>query len=154
MLTAAGVFYAAQGAVVGFVWWWWAPTYRAVDFVMEEWRPNEGDPYVAGKLAGSGEPMGLPGVEAGGRRVLKEAPGIAFEPGATVPIWHSPDAPLFAYNGEWTNAVPVAALPVRPGPGRVLSSALLSLVVAVVGLYATGWVRRRSMEVTGIPSGR
>jgi len=154
MLAFAGVFVAMQGAVVGFVWWWWAPTYRAVDFVMEEWRPNGGDPYVAGKLADSGEPMGLPGVESDGRRVLREAPTIAYAAGARVPIWHSPAAPTFSYSGAWTNAVPVAAMPERPGLGRIVLSLGLAGVVVVAGLVAAAWVRRRAEQLTGIPAGR
>lgn len=154
MLAFAGVFVAMQGAVVGFVWWWWAPTYRVVDFVMEEWRPNGVDPYVAGKLADNGEPMGLPGVESDGRRVLREAPSIAYAAGARVPIWHSPAAPTFSYSGTWTNAVPVVAMPERPGLGRIVLSLGLACVIAVAGLCAAAWVRRRAEQLSGIPSGR
>ena len=116
--------------------------------------PNDGHPYVAGKLADRDEPMVMPGAERDGRRVLQEAPAVAFEPGARVPIWHSPDAPTFSYNDERANNVPVAAMPVRPGLGRILLSLGLACVVAVAGLVAAAWVRRRAEQLTGMPSGR
>lgn len=140
--TGAAMFYAAQGAVMGFVHAYWNDSFRQVPFVMDEWRSNDGAPYVAGHLADSGEPspFHLPGAEVDGRRVLKEAPAIAFESGATVPVWYSSEAPLFSYNRQWTNAVPVAALPERPGWGRFLAHSVLTLVIAIVGLRATWWV--------------
>ncbi len=149
--TGAAMFYAAQGAVMGFVHAYWSDSYRQVPFVMDEWRPNEGSPYVAGHLADSGEPspFHLPGAEADGRRVLKEARAIAFEAGATVPVWSSPEAQLFSYNREWTNAVPVAALPERPGWGRFVAHGVLTLVIAIVGLRATWWVFRRYSSQSG-----
>ena len=144
-LTFVAIFYAAQGAVVGFVHAWWSDSYRQVEFVMDEWRPNDGYPYIAGHLAGSADPapFHLPGAIVGARRVAKEAPSIAFEPGARVPVWWSDAAPTFVYNGEPVNGVPVAALPVRPGWGQVLAHALATLAVAVAGLAATLWVAAR-----------
>jgi len=55
-------------------------------------------------------------------------------------------------NDERANIVPMAAMPVRPGPGGILVS--LALVVAVAGLVAAAWVRRRAEQLTGIRSGR
>ena len=144
-LTFVAIFYAAQGAVVAFVHAWWGDSYRQVEFVMDEWRPNEGYPYIAGHLAGSTDPapFHLPGALAGERRVAKEAPSIAFVPGASVPVWWSDEAPTFVYNGEPVNGIPVAAMPVRPGWGRVIAHALLTLAVAVAGFAATVWVAAR-----------
>ncbi len=149
--TGAAMFYAAQGAVMGFVHAYWSDSYRQVPFVMDEWRPNDGTPYVAGHLANSGEPspFHLPGEEVDGRRVLKEAPAIAFETGATVPVWYSSEAPLFSYNRQWTNAVPVAALPERPGWGRFVAHSALTLVIAIVGLRAIWWVFLRYSRQSG-----
>jgi len=145
MATAAALFYAAQGAVMGFVHAYWDASFRQVAFVMEEWHPNEGSPYVSGRLADSPEPapFHLPGAEVGGRRVLKEAPSVAYEPGATVPVWYSSEAPTFAYNHQWTNAVPVAALPERPGWGRFAVHALATLAIAIAGMRAASWVYQR-----------
>lgn len=145
MLTIAAMFFAAQGAFVSFVHLWYGKSYRQVEFVMDEWRPNDGVPYVAGHLDGSTEPppFHLPGKVVGGARVLQDAPSIAFEPGRVVRVWYSPDAPLTSYNGESANGIPVDGLPVRPGWGRLLASVALTIAVGVAGLFATGWVARR-----------
>ena len=152
--TGAAMFYAAQGAVVGFVHAYWNDSFRQVPFVMDEWRPNDGSPYVAGRFADSAEPppFHLPGAEIGGRRVLKEAPSVAFEPESTIPVWYSREAPTFAYNRQWTNAVPVAALPERPGWGRFVVHALLTLAIAIIGMRATWWVfQRYSVRAGSLP---
>lgn len=143
--TGAAMFYAAQGAVMGFVHAYWNESFRQVAFVMEDWHPNEGSPYVSGRLADAQEPspFHLPGAEVGGRRVLEEAPSVAYEPGATVRVWYSSEAPTFAYNRQWTNAVPVAALPERPGWGRFAVHALMTLAIAIVGMRAAWWVFQR-----------
>lgn len=145
MLTIAAIFFAAQGAFVSAVHLWYGSSYRQVEFAMEEWRPNEGSPYVAGAIAGSSEPspFHLPGKVVDGRRVLAEAPAVPFEAGRTVKVWYSPDAPLMSYNGEAVNAVPVDGLPERPGWGRLLASLATTIVVAIVGFFATGWVANR-----------
>lgn len=145
LLTIAGMFFALQGAFVGFVYAWYDETYRQVEFVMERWEDNAGSPYVAGTWNGSGEPppFQLPGAVVGGRRVLQEAPAIPFEAGRIVKVWYSPDAPLTSWNGESANAVPVEAVPVRPGWGRVLGSLAMTLAVAVAGFFATVFVANR-----------
>ena len=144
-LTFVAIFYAAHGAVIAFVHAWWSDSYRQVEFVMDEWRPNEGTPYIAGHLDGSSEPspFHLPGAVLGGRRVSKEAPTIDYAPGTRVPVWWSDEAPLFVYDGEATNGVPVAAMPVRPGWGKVIAHGLLTLGAAIGGFLATAWVGSR-----------
>jgi hypothetical protein len=144
-LTFVAIFYAAQGAVVGFVHAWWRDSYRQVEFVMDEWRPNEGDPYIAGHLAGSGDdaPFHLPGSVVDGRRVLEEAPSIAFAERARVTVWWSDTAPAFSYGGETTNAIPVAVRPDLSGWGRVIAHGLMTIAVAVAGFAATAWVAVR-----------
>ena len=144
-LTFVAMFYAAQGAVVAFVHAWWSDSFHEVTFVMDEWRPNDGYPYIAGHLAGSSEPspFHLPGAVVGGQRVAKEAPSIPYVPGTRVPVWWSDKAPQFVYNGEATNGVPVAAMPVRPGWGKVIVHGLVTIVVAIGGLLATAWVAAR-----------
>ena len=144
MATFLVLYVVAQGAVVAFVHAYWDDSFRQVTFVMDEWRPNDGSPYIAGHLDGSGEPapFGLPGRVVDGRRVLLEAPSIAYETGARVPVWYSPEAPLLAYGDQWTNAVPVAALPKRPGWGRFAAHAAASIAVLVIGLWGTLRVAR------------
>lgn len=144
-LTFVAIFYAAQGAVVGFVHAWWDDSYRQVEFVMDEWRDNDGSPYIAGHLAGSSEPspFHLPGSVVGGKRMMLEVPSAGFEPGKRVPVWYSAEAPMFSYNGEWTNGIPVAALPTRPGWGQVALWGLVTLGVAVAGFAATVGVAAR-----------
>ncbi|GMU70724.1 MAG: hypothetical protein HS109_05520 [Burkholderiales bacterium] len=151
MLMVAAMFFAAQGAFVSAIHLWYGNTYRQVAFVMDEWRDNDGSPYVAGSIAGSSEPspFHLPGKVVDGARVLGEAPTVPFEAGRTVNVWYSPDAPLMTYNGEGVNAVPVDGLPVRPGWGRLLASLATTFAVAVVGLFATVWVAKRwAMRIT------
>lgn len=145
MLTFVAMFFAAQGAFVSLVHLWYGDSYRQVEFVMDEWRPNEGYPYVAGHLAGTSEPspFHLPGLAKDGKRVLEEAPSVAFEPGRSVAVWYSPDAPLMSYNGEYVNGVPVAALPERPGWGRLLLSVAMVIAAAVIGFFVTAWVGAR-----------
>lgn len=145
MLTIAAMFFAFQGAFVSIVHLWHGSSYRQVEFVMDEWRPNEGHPYVAGHVADSADPppFHLPGAVIDGRRVLQDAPSVAFEAGRAVKVWYSPDAPLTSYNGEGVNAIPVDGLPVRPGWGRLLTSLALTIAVGIAGLFATGWVARR-----------
>lgn len=145
LLTIAGMFFAAQGAFVAFMHLWYGASFGQVEFVMDEWRPNEGFPYVAGHLANSTEPspFHLPGKVIDGRQVLEEAPGVPFEAGRAVKVWYSPDAPFTSYNGESVNAVPVDGLPERPGWGRLVTSLALTIAVAVAGFFATGWVARR-----------
>ena len=150
-LTFVAIFYAAQGAVVGFVHAWWGGTFRQVEFVMDEWRPNDGHPYVAGHIAGSTSdaPFHLAGAEAGGKRVVERGTSIDYEKGARVAVWWSDEAPFFSYNGEWTNAIPVAAMPIRPGWGQVALYGLLTLVVAVAGFALTAWVAARFSRSSG-----
>jgi len=150
-LTFVAIFYAAQGAVVGFVFAWWGASYRQVEFVMDEWRPNEGYPYIAGTVVGSSapSPFHLAGAVVDGKRVVERVPSLVYEKGARVPVWWSDEAPFFSYNGELTNAVPVAALPARPGWGQVLLYGLLTLVAAVAGFALTVYVAARFSRGSG-----
>ena len=145
MLTFVAMFYAAQGAFVAAVHLWYGESFRQVEFAMGEWRPNDGVPYVAGTIVGSSEPapFHLPGKIVDGKRVLAEAPSVGYAAGRVVKVWYSPDAPLASYNGEGVNAVPVDALPERPGWGRLLASLGTTLLAAVVGLAVTVWVANR-----------
>ena len=149
--------WVAQGAISAFVHAWWGPSYRVVTFVMDEWRPNDGSPYVTGRLEGSdgAAPFLLEGDVAGGRRVLRQARDVAFEPEAKVRVWYSPEAPLYAFMGERTNVALVSALPERPGWGRFVAHSLASLAILVAGLYATWRVYLRyTGQVGTLPSPR
>ncbi|MEO8485299.1 MAG: hypothetical protein ABI585_03080 [Betaproteobacteria bacterium] len=144
-LTFVAIFYAAQGAVLGFIHAWWGDSFQQVEFVMDEWRPNDGYPYIAGHITGwtQDSPFHVAGAVVGDKRVAQAVPSLAFEKGARLPVWWSNDAPFFSYNGELTNAIPVAAMPTRPGWGQFLLYGLLTLVVAVGGFIGTVWVAAR-----------
>ena len=47
------------------------------------------------------------------------------------------------YNNEAVNGIPVDAMPVRPGWGRLLTSLATILLVAGAGFFVTGWVAKR-----------
>lgn len=145
MLTFAAMFYAAQGAFVSIVHLWYGDSYRKVEFVMDEWRDNEGFPYVSGRLAGSDAPppFYLAGKIVDGTKVLEDAPGIRFESGRAVSVWFSPDAPLTSYNGESVNAVAFEGEPRRSGWLRLFTSLGLTVAAAVVGFGVTVWVAKR-----------
>jgi len=144
-LTFVAIFYAAKPAVIAFVHAWWSSSFRQVEFVMDEWRPNDGHPYITGQVTGWSEPppFHLGGAELGGRRTVEGVPALAYEKGVRVPVWWSDRAPLFSYDGARTNANPVAAMPTLPGWGQVLAYALLTLVTAAVGFALTLWVAAR-----------
>lgn len=156
MATFLALYFVAHGAVIAFVHAFWDDSYRQVSFVMDEWRPNDGTPYIAGHLDGSSEPspFHLPGAVVDGRRVALEAPSIVFERGAHVAVWYSPEAPMFSYAGEWSNGVPVAALPTRPGWGTFAVHALASLAVLLLGLWLTLWVAVRFARGWGSTAAR
>ena len=143
-LTFVAMFYAAQGAVVAFGHAWWNDSSRQVVFVLDEWRPNDGYPYITGTLAdGSEAPFGLDGAVVDGKRVMKEVPSVAYERGSRIRGWWSDSAPSFSYHGASTNAIPVAAMASLPGFGPVLGWGVLTRVAAVAGFALTGWVATR-----------
>ena len=135
--------------LVSWDYWWYAPSYRQVAYVMDEFRSNSGSPYIAGHFEGETEPRNLVGLEQDGRQVVKALPSLAFSPGATVPVWYSPDAPLTVYFGEEANLIPVAARPVLPGVGSFASYLVAEGAVLYAAMWLTGWVYRRTYYQSG-----
>jgi hypothetical protein len=138
-----------RGTIVSGIYWWWRDTFRTVDFVMDEARPNDGVPYIAGHLDGSADQRNLPGLMRDSTIVVKSLPQEAFAPGKRLPIWHSPDAPNMIVFGEEVNDVPVAALPVRPGLLALAGYLFWLFATAVVGLGLMGWVGTRWTRTYG-----
>ncbi len=148
LLTLLAAVPPLRGAMVSGVHWWWDESYAKVDYVMDEARPNDGAPYIAGHLEGATEQRNLLGLMQGTTMVVKALPGEAFAPGKRIPIWHSPGAPNFVAFGEEVNDVPVAAVPVRPGLPALLAYLAWLLATFLVGFSLMAWVARRWSSVT------
>ena len=132
-----------RGAIVSFVHWWWSASYVQIDYVMDEARPNDGAPYIAGHLEGSTEQTNLVGSTVADAIVVKALPQEAFAPGKRLRIWHSAEAPSFVVFGREVNDLPVAALPSRPGLLHLLGYLLWLLATWIVGILAMAWVKSR-----------
>jgi hypothetical protein len=134
---------AIRGTIVGFVHWWWDDTYAKVEYVMDEARPNDGYPYIAGHIEGSTEQTNLGGEMRGSTIVVEGLPDEAFAPGKRVMIWHSDAAPNFVVFGEDVNDFPVAARPDRPGLVSMLLHLAWLIGTLIVGLVVMVWVAKR-----------
>jgi hypothetical protein len=143
LLTLLAAIPPLKGAIVSGVNWWWDKTYNKVEYVMDEARPNDGSPYIAGHLAGSTDQHNLVGLMQGTTMVVKALPQEAFAPGKRIPIWHSDDAPNFLVFGDEVNDVPVAAFPERPGLRNFLGYLAWLLATLIVGFRLMGWVAHR-----------
>jgi hypothetical protein len=139
-----------RGVIVSWIHWWWTDSYVQVDYVMEEARPNDGSPYIAGHLEGSTEQQNLVGLMQGSTIVPKAAPQEAFEAGKRILVWHSPSAPSMVVFGTEVNTVPVAALPVRPGLLHLIGYFAWLTVTWMIGWAAIGWVARRWSRDYGV----
>lgn len=133
------------------IWAWWADSYRVVEWEMVELGDGQAWPLVHGRVAGSGLELSLEGQRIGDQVVLVELPQQAFTPGRRVPLWLSGEAPMQKIQGHWTNHVPVAALPQRPGWLHV--AGWLGLAVATVWLARRMimWVAARMSLQAGDP---
>ena len=140
---------AVKGAVISGVFWWWSASYRQVEYVMDEARPNDGAPYIAGHLAGATEQMNIRGQMHGATMAVKGAPHEVFAPGKRIPIWYSDRAPTIAIEGDDTNEVPVAAMPERPGLLTFLGYLAWLLATLIVGFGLTVWVANRWSRAYG-----
>jgi hypothetical protein len=138
-----------KGAIVSAVFWWWDKTYTKAEYVMDEARPNDGSPYIAGHLDGSTEQHNLVGLMQGATIVVKVLPQEAFAPGKRIPIWTSADAPNFLVFGDEVNDVPVAAFPKRPGLLSFLGYLAWLIATLVVGFGLMGWVAQRWSRTYG-----
>ena len=132
-----------KGAIVSGVYWWWDKTYSKVEYVMDEARPNDGSPYIAGHLAGRTEQHNLLGLMQGTTMVVKAAPQEGFAPGKRIAIWHSPYAPNFVVCGDEVNDVPVAAITERPGLPTFLVYLVWLFATWIVGFGLMVWVANR-----------
>ena len=141
LVFAVPFFYCVREAIGAAIWAWHGASYRQVDLVLDEVRPNEGDPYAAGHIEPGGEPMGEAVVGRGEGWVLANDPAIAFHPGLRVPIWWSPEAPTVGYGrGRYTNAMMVARFPERPGALLAVGWSLGALALLYAGLRVTARV--------------
>ena len=149
LLTFLAAIPPLRGAIVSGVYWWWNKTYAQAEYVMDEARPNDGYPYIAGHLAGSNDQHNLVGLMQGTTMVVKALPQEAFAAGKRLPIWHSEKAPNFLVFGEEVNDVPVAAVPERPGLLSFLGYLSWLLATLVVGFRLMAWVARRWTRTYG-----
>jgi len=143
LLTLLAAIPPLKGAIVSGMYWWWDKTYTKVEYVMDEARPNNGSPYIAGHLAGSTDQHNLVGLMQGTTMVVKALPQEAFAPGKRIAIWHSEDAPNILVFGDEVNDVPVAAVPQRPGVPSFLGYLAWLLATLIVGFGLMVWVANR-----------
>jgi hypothetical protein len=137
MLTLMAAVPPLKGAIISGVHWWWDKSYAQVDYVMDDARPNDGAPYIAGHLEGSTEQRNLVGLMQGTTIVVKALPQETFASGKRIPIWHSDDAPNFIAFGDEVNDIPVAALPKRPGLIAFLGYSAWLVATLVAGFFLT-----------------
>jgi hypothetical protein len=155
LLTLWAAIPALKGVIISGVFLWWDDSYKMVEFVMDEARPNEGYPYIAGHLEGSTEQRNLIGLMQGTTMVVKAAPQEAFAPGKRIFIWHSETAPSFLVFGGEVNDVPVASLPERPGLFYLLLHLVWLYVTFLVGFRLMAWVAMRwSRSYGNLPARR
>lgn len=148
VLTYGAVVSCLLHAATSFIWSWWAPSYRAVPWTMTEADPNPHGPLIHGHLPD--EQLVLQeALNVGNRVVLKDLPSVAFEPGRSLPLWHSPEAPDMVILGRSTNHVLVDAMPDRPGwPGTVAWLAA-ALGLGWLGTKAIRWVAAQASVEAG-----
>lgn len=140
-----------RGAVASAIFWWHADSYAERLFVMDEFHPNAGSPYIRGHFAGETDDRRLLGLEQDGRRLVAADPTMAFEPGATVAVWHSDTAPAVVVFGREVNDVPISTLPVRPGLTSFLSYLLGLAMAAWATVRTMVWVYHRFSRQWGTP---
>jgi hypothetical protein len=137
-------FLPAREAIPGWIYWYYGPTYRQVDFVMGAADDNAGAPLTRGRLEPSGEAwvMGLRATPAG--YVLESDPAIAHGPGKRIRVWWSDDAPVVGYRGHSTRIMPTSAFPRVPGLLAALGWTGLVLLTFAAGFWALARLRLRT----------
>jgi hypothetical protein len=135
---------AVAGLVVAGVHVVWAATFREVDYTMEEARWNDGAPYITGRLAATGDEYRVAARRAGDRWLVGRRGDETFAAGKTIRLWWSPSAPDIVIGGERTNAVPVAAMPERPGIVSLVAHFAWLAGVAWIGLRVFRWAATRA----------
>jgi hypothetical protein len=128
-------FLPAREAIPAWIYWYYAPTYRQVDFVMGVAEENSGSPLVRGQLEPLGEEwvMGLRATPAG--YVLDSDPAIAHAPGRRIRVWWSDAAPVVGYRGHSTKIMPTSAFSRVPGLLAALGWTGAVLLTFVAGLW-------------------
>jgi hypothetical protein len=116
---------------------------------MDEARPNDGSPYIAGHIDGSTDQHNLLGRIQGTTMVVKALPREAFAPGKRIALWHSASAPSFVVFGDEVNDVPVAALPERPGLLAFLGYVAWLFATLIVGFGLMMWVAKHWTRTYG-----
>ena len=135
--------------LVSWNYWWYGTSYRRVTYVMDEFRPNSGSPYITGHFEGETDQDNLVGLESAGRQLVKALPSLSFSPGATVPVWYSPTAPMTVYFGEEANLIPVAARPALPGGATFATYLAAEAVIVYLAMWLTSWVFRKAYYHSG-----
>ena len=143
LLTVGIAWIPLSSAILNGMFWWWGPTYRQVEFVMEEAQANDGAPYIDGRVTGADDVTRVSGIMVAGQIAPEGAAADIFAPGRRIMIWQSPSAPDIGVADHSVNDFPVAVRPVLPGLGAFLWSLVGFLAVVVVGLWATAWVHQR-----------
>ena len=139
LATSLVVFYLLREAIPSFIFWYYGPTYRQVDFVMDRAQENDGSPIARGPLDPGGEEwvIGLRRTPSG--YVLESDPTVAFAPGRRVRVWWSDAAPVVGFGkGRSTKMMPVSALPQIPGAWRLLAWMAAVPVAGLAGLWVAG----------------
>jgi len=139
LATSLVVFYLLREAIPSFIFWYYGPTYRQVDFVMDRAQENDGWPIVRGPLDPGGEEWVLELRRTPSGYVLEGDPTVAFAPGRRVRVWWSDAAPVVGFGkGRSTKIMPVSTFPRIPGAGRFLAWMAAVLVAGFLGLLVAG----------------
>lgn len=139
LATSLVVFYLLREAIPSFIFWYYGPTYRQVDFVMDRAQENDGWPIVRGPLDPGSEEWVLELRRTPAGYVLESDPTVAFAPGRRVRVWWSDAAPVVGFGkGRSTKIMPVSIFPRIPGASRVLAWMAAVLVAGFLGLLVAG----------------
>lgn len=140
LLAAVGLaFFGLRGAIGDSIYWWWGPTYRQVDFVMDEASPNDGTPIIRGRLDPGDEAAVLEARLTGTVFAVMADPGATFEAGRRLRVWWSPEAPIVGLGpGRSTQYMPVSALPRLPGLLSLLGNLGLAAAPFVGAAFVLG----------------
>lgn len=135
-------FFGLRDAIGAGIYWWWGPTYRQVDFVMEEAAPNDGIPIIRGRLDPGDEGAVLEARLSGAVFTVTADPGVTFEAGRRIRVWWSPEAPIAGLgSGRSTQYMPVSALPRLPGMASLLGNLALAAAPLVGAVLVVGRFR-------------
>ena len=135
---------AIVGVVISGIHVIWGGSFRQVDYTMQRAEANDGSPYIGGTLAATGTEHLIAARMRGGRFLAGDRGEEPYEPGKTIKVWWSPDAPDLLIMGQRTNGVPVAALPERPGIGAFVIYLAWLIAALGIGVRIARWVARRT----------